>query len=173
MSIELTRTNGKMLSISKDGKALRFMVPKNDIPYGFSEYVPPNGGPSSISLDVAITDTEKVREIIEIEHEVRKQLVGMHGLTEDDINTMFTSNFRNGRLRLKQSRSTRLFNPDGTPMDKVAKGGDFKRGQAACSATVASVYFMNRKVGLVWYADHIKIWEPQPEADLSEYAFRD
>ena len=173
MSIELTRTNGKMLSISKDGKSLRFMIPKNEIPYGFSEFVPPNGGPSSISIDVAITDEDKVREIVEIEHEIRKQLVGVHGLSEDDINTMFTSNFRNGRLRLKQTRSTRLFNPDGKPLDTVPKGGDFKRGQAACSATVASVYFMNRKVGLVWYADHIKLWEPAPEADLSEYAFRD
>ena len=173
MSIELTSTNGKMLSISKDGKALRFTVPKNDIPYGFSEFVPPNGGPSSVSLDITITDEDKIREIVELEHDIRKQLVGMHGLSEDDINTMFTSNFKNGRLRLKQTRSTRLFNPDGTPMDKIARGGDFKRGQAACSATVASVYFMNRKVGLVWYADHIKIWEPQPEANLSEYAFRD
>lgn len=173
MTIELTKTNSKMLGISKDGNSLRFMVPKNDIPYGFSEFVPPNGGASSISLDIIITDEDKVREIVEIEHDIRKQLVGMHGLSEDDINTMFSSNFKNGRLRLKQTRSTRLFNPDGTPMDKVPKGGDFKRGQAACSATVASVYFMNRKVGLVWYADHIKIWEPAPEADLGEYAFRD
>lgn len=173
MTIELTKTNGKMLSISKDGKSLRFMVPKNDIPYGFSEFVPSGGGASSISLDIAITDEDKVREIVEIEHDVRKQLVGMHGLSEDDINNMFTSNFKNGRLRLKQTRSTRLFNPDGTPRDVVPKGGDFKRGQAACSATVASVYFMNKKIGLVWYADHIKLWDPAPEADLSEYAFRD
>ena len=173
MNIELTRTNGKMLSISKDGKSLRFMIPVNDIPYGFSEFVPPSGGASSISLDVTITDEDKIREIVEIEHEVRKQLVGVHGLTEEDIDSMFTSNFRNGRLRIKHTRSTRLFNPDGTPLDKIPKGGEFKRGQAACSATVASVYFMNRKVGLVWYADHVKIWEPKPEASLSDYAFRD
>ena len=173
MTIELTKTNGKMLSISKNGKSLRFIVPKNEIPYGFSEFIPQGGGPSSISIDVTISDEDKIKELLELEAIIKEQLIGVHSLTREDIETMFTSNYKNGRLRLKQTRNTRLFTPDGTPMDVVAKGGDFKRGSAACSATVASVYFMNRKIGLVWYADHVKIWEPTPEPDLTEYAFRE
>ena len=184
MSIQLKHTNnGRMLSISKDNKALRFMVPRGSIPYGFNEYVPPNGGNSSISLEIALSDKSKIDEIRDIENQVITQVADMSPeifskkMSVDEVRAIFNSNLKNDRLRLKHTRSTRIFDSNGEPMGASISNGDFRNAEAASSATVNGVYFMNMKMGLVWYADHIKIWPTEksvgPDADLSDYAFRD
>lgn len=184
MSIQLKHTNnGKMLSISKDNKALRFMVPRGSIPFGFNQYVPPNGGNSSISLEIALSDKSRVDEIRDIENQVITQVADMSQeifskrMSVDEVRAIFNSNLKNDRLRLKHTRNTRIFDSNGEPMDANVSHGDFRNAEAASSATINGVYFMNMKMGLVWYADHIKIWpgetKTEPGADLEEYAFRD
>ena len=174
MGIELKETNTRMLSICNDDKAMRYMIPRNDVPYGFNEFVPQNGNPS-ISIEVNIEEDEIVQKIRDMEDEIirkvseKSQSVFKCHKTPDEIKEMFNSNLKDGRLRLKHTRKTRLFDSDGKSMPTEVSGGDYRNWSAAISATVTSVYFFNKKVGLVWNADHIKLWEPEPE--LKGFAF--
>lgn len=159
-----------MLSISQDDKALRFMVPKSSIPFGFTEFVPPNGNPN-ISLEIALDDDTLVDKIKTLEDEIiqkisdKSQSIFKRHVTPDGIREMFNSNFRNGRLRIKHTRNTRLFNSEGKPIPSDVSGGDNKGWTAAASVTISSVYFFNKKVGLVWNADQIKLWEPEHDPE--------
>ena len=172
MVIELKETTGKMLSISQDDKALRFMVTRSSIPFGFTEFVPPNGNPN-ISLEIALEDDTLVDKIKTLEDEIiqkisdKSQGVFKRHVTPDGIREMFNSNFKNGRLRVKHTRNTRLFNSEGKPIPSDVSGEDNKGWTAAVSVTISSVYFFNKKVGLVWNADQIKLWEPEP-SEVSE-----
>ena len=180
MVIELKDTTGKMLSICKDDKALRFMIPKSSIPFGFTEFVPPNGNPN-ISLEISIEDDALADKIRSMEDEViqkiseKSQSVFKRHMGPEDIKEMFNSNFKNDRLRVKHTRNTRLFNSEGKPIPSDVSGGDNRGWTAAVSVTVSSVYFFNKKVGLVWNADQIKLWEPEPkpeqQSELKGFAF--
>tara|TARA_R110002074_G_scaffold8841_4_gene35801 strand:+ start:11769 stop:12317 length:549 start_codon:yes stop_codon:yes gene_type:complete len=180
MVIELKESTGKMLSISQDDKALRLMIPKSSIPFGFTEFVPPNGNPN-ISLEISLCDDTFIDKIRDIEDEIihkiseKSQGIFKRHMTPVDIREIFNSNFKNDRLRVKHTRNTRLFNSEGKPTPSDVAGGDNRGWMAAVSVTVSSVYFFNKKVGLVWNADQIKLWEPETTTEsateLKGFAF--
>ena len=180
MVIELKETTGKMLSISQDDKTMRFMIPRSSVPFGFTEFVPPNGNPN-ISLEIAIEDDTIIDKIKSLEDEViqkisdKSQGVFKRHVTPEGVRELFNSNFKNGRLRVKHTRNTRLFNSEGKPIPSDVSGGDNRGCTAAVSITISSGYFFNKKVGLVWNADQIKLWEPETTTEsateLKGFAF--
>ena len=175
MTIELKETGGKMLSISHEDKALRFMVPRSNIPFGFREYIPFDGN-SSISVEISIDDEKIIDKIQKLEDEIIQKIsvksysIFHKNMTVPEIKEIFNSNFKNGRLRVKHTRNTRLFNSEGKPIISDVSDEDYKDWTAAISITISSVYFFNKKVGLVWNADQIKLWKPET-TELKGFAF--
>ena len=175
MSIQLSKTNTKNLNILVDGSPLKMKVPKSVMPFGFS--VTDYGYGPNKNLVISITDDEFLSSMREVECNVISEISKMskdifnREVGEDEIFNMFNSNMSDDRLRIKHTKDTVLFDKDGKVMHANIFDGDFSKWSVTCNFLITGVYFMNKKIGLILKAHHVKLFEP--EKDNSGYLFID
>ena len=166
--IELVKTKSRNYDIRCDGQPLKLKVARSPLPYGFTvrEY----GGNPSKNIVISLAEQDDVDALHHIENDVIQQLsqhsesIFNREMTPEQIGEIFNSNIsEGGQLRLKYTKDSRLFNADGQPMDKNIIDGIFSKWEVTCNYIVSGVYFMNKSVGLIIRANHIKLFEPDQQ----------
>ena len=178
MSIELTKTSTKNLNISIDGTPIKIKVSMSVMPFGFSVTEYPGGYGPSKNLNLSIEDDDVIDTIRTIETNVLTELSNIsqdifhRQVDMDELITMFNSNLtEDGRLRIKHTKDTVLFDESGKVMHPTIFDGDFAKWSATCNFIVSGLYFMNKKIGLILKANHVRLFEPKK--DSSGYMFLD
>ena len=163
--IELVKTKSRNYDILQDGQPIKLKLGRSQLPYGFT--VKEYGGTPSKNLVISLSQQDDVDALHQIEKEVIEQLsrasqsIFNREMTPGEIGGIFNSNMSDGgQLRLKYTKDSRLFNSDGQPMDKNIIDGIFSKWEVTCNYIISGVYFMNKSVGLIIRAHHIKLFEP-------------
>jgi len=177
MSIELTKTSTKNLNISIDGTPIKIKVSMSAMPFGFSVTDYGGYGPSK-NLNISIEDDDVIDTIRTIETNVLMELSNIsqdifhRQVDMDELITMFNSNLtEDGRLRIKHTKDTVIFDESGKVMHPAIFDGDFAKWSTTCNFIVSGLYFMNKKIGLILKANHVRLFEPKKES--SGYMFLD
>ena len=164
--IELRSTKTKNKEILKDGAKLKVTLSSlNRLPYGFT--VKDYGGEASKNIVLSLSDVDDVESFRKIEDEILEVLskeseeIFKTFMTKEDIFEMYNSNLSDsGFLRIKITPDTRLFDANGKIMNKTIVDGTCSGWDAKCNFIISGVYFMNKRVGLILKAHHIKLYEP-------------
>jgi hypothetical protein len=166
LMIELVKTKSKNYDILRDGKPIKMKISRSNLPYGFT--VKDYGGNPSKNLVISATDQGDIAELHTLEDEVISELssksieIFKKSMTDDEIRGIFNSNVSGGgSLRLKYTKDSRLFNEAGQPLDKNIIDGIFSKWDVTCNYIVSGIYFMNRTIGFIVRAHHVKLFEPQ------------
>ena len=164
--IELINTKSRNYDILRDGKPIKLTVSRSNLPYGFN--VKDYGGNPSKNLVISLSDQDDIDDFHTMETEViealsqRSEEIFKSQMSPEEIGEIFNSNISGGgMLRLKYTKDSRLYNEAGDPLDKNIIDGIFSKWDVTCNYIVSGVYFMNRSVGLIIRANHIKLFEPQ------------
>lgn len=167
--ITLEPTKTRNLTLKNEGNDLHFKFPKGHIPFGFSEKSFNEHAPPTVNLEIEVTDTDTISQLCMLESAVVDKVIAMKSnVTPDDFN----SNFRNGRFRVKfHHTTTHLYDSDSKPITDVVVDGSYRGWKAACKARASGVYFMNKKFGIIWSAEQIKLFDEK--GGLTGYAFMD
>jgi hypothetical protein len=179
--------NKKIPICDTDDKALTFQIPRLYMPFGISGFAY-QGRPIQWNVELALKgwgkddgyvkkfyDFVKDIENAVIEHvcSQKEVIFGSSSLTDDDIRNMFNSNLKdaaNGyepKLRLKVDTDRdlmtkfKVFNEQHEDITQVVTDGLYARKSVVSVVELASVYFMNRKFGLVWRTAQMQVHEPQ------------
>lgn len=164
--IELVSTRTKNKDILRNGAKLKVTLSSlNRLPYGFT--VKDYGGEPSKNIVLSLSDMDDIQVMRDFENEIIKQIsndskeIFKTFLDEQEISEMFNSNLSDsGNLRIKITPDTRLFDSNGKLMNKTIVDGLFSGWEAKCNFIISGVYFMNKKIGLILKAHHIKLFEP-------------
>ena len=167
--ITLETTKTRNLTIKNDGNDLHFKIPKGRIPFGFSEKSFNEHSPPSVNLEIEMTDPDSISQLCMLESAIVDKVLSMKStITPDDFN----SNFKNGRLRVKFHHTTsHTYDSNGKPLTALIEDRAYKGWKASCKARASGVYFMNKKFGIIWSAEQIKLFDEK--SGISGYAFVD
>ena len=179
--------NKKIPICDTEDKTLAFQTPRLYMPFGISGFVVPNR-PTNWNVELALKGWDKddgyvkkfydfVKDIENtvIEHVCsQKELIfGSSSLTDDDIRNMFNSNLKdaaNGyepklRVKIDTDRDLmtkfKVFNEQHDDITQVVTDGLYARKSVVSVVELGSVYFMNRKFGLVWRMAQMQVHDPQ------------
>ena len=164
--IELINTKTKNYDILSDGKPIKLKIARSNLPFGFNvkDY---DGNPSK-NLVISLDNQDDIDEYHTMEKEVIEALshksvdIFKSHMSPDEIGEIFNSNMSGGgMLRLKYTKDSRLYNEAGDPLDKNIIDGIFSKWDVTCNYIVSGIYFMNKSVGLIVRANHIKLFEPK------------
>lgn len=160
---------------------IRFQIPRMYMPFGVSGFTPAYG-PVKYNVDFSLKgwneDDNYVKKFYEfllsIEDKVIDYALTIFGneITSDSFN----SNIKPGtgeyepKFRVKVDDSTRFFDVGDVDITTSLEDGLYKRCSGAAIIELSSVYFMNRRFGLVWKMIQMKVYEPQR---LHGYTFDD
>jgi hypothetical protein len=170
-----------------DDKALKFQIPRLYMPFGISGFAYQNR-PVTWNVEFVLKGWDKedgyVRKFYDAIKHVEdtvikkvcadKQIIfGTTSVTDDDVRNMFNSNLKeaaNGydaKLRVKVDVNPditpkfKVFDVQNTDVTQVVVNGLYARQSSVCIVELSSVYFMNRKFGLVWRMAQMQIHESQ------------
>ena len=187
-SIKVGEFNNKKITIcDTDDKTFTFQIPRLYMPFGISGFAYQNR-PITWNVELVLKgwdkedgyvkkfyDTIKDIENIVIQKvcDDKQTIFGTTAVTDDEVRQMFNSNIKeaaNGydpKLRVKADVNPdvtpkfKVFNVDGANVTEGVVNGLYARKSAVCVVELSSVYFMNRKFGLVWRMAQMQVHESQ------------
>jgi len=185
-NLEISDYNNKKITFStKEGRPVRFQIPRMYMPFGLSGFTP-EIGPTKYNIDFSMKGYDEegnyvksfydsIRKIEDaIILEVVTQSVNIFGQakTYAEIKDMFNSNIkespdREPKFRVKVDTSfeghIKPFVVDSEKNDvrKIAENGLYARNTAIALVELNSVYFLNKKFGITWKLYQLMTFEPQ------------
>ena len=167
--VELIDTKSKNKDLRHNGEPIKLALSTpNHLPCGFT--VRDYGGESSKNIVLSLSDQDDIDAVRNIEDQVVECLsakskdIFKTSMTKEEIYEIFNSNLTDaGLLRLKITANTRLYDSSSVPINKTIVDGVFTGWEAKCNFIISGVYFMNKRVGLILRAHHIKLFPPPPE----------
>lgn len=178
--------NKRIVISSTDNGHVRFQIPRLYMPFGVSGFTP-EVGPTKYNLDFSLTGydeeggyVKKFYETIQaieskVIDEVEKQSEAIFGKVtpRDELETMFNSNLKEGqgghppKFRVKvdtdmheRMRAT-VYNADRQRLEDDIAHGLYSRNSGRAIIEMGSVYFLNRKFGVVWKLHQLMVFEPE------------
>ncbi len=166
--IELERNSrSNNLSLKKDGKDIKLVVPRSKMPFGFK--VNNYGANDQINLMISLSDNPAFAdEYRTLEREIIQELSNRYEdlfntkMSVDEIYNVFNSNISDSdTLRIKYTEDSRLYDSNRVPSTMTIIDGCCANYTVTCNFYISGIYFMNKKIGLVLKAHHVKIFEPE------------
>jgi hypothetical protein len=179
--------NKKIPICDSDDKALTFQIPRLYMPFGISGFVYA-GRPAQWNVELALKGWDKedgyVRKFYNFVKDVEERVIskvceekniifGTVNVSDEDIRGMFNSNLKeaaNGyepKMRVKIDVTPdlvtkfKVFDAHGDDITQPVADGLYARKSVVSVVELSSVYFMNRKFGLVWRMAQMQVFEPQ------------
>ena len=180
-------SNKKIPICDKDDKALTFQIPRLYMPFGISGFAVSNR-PTQWNVELALKGWDKedgyVKKFYEFVKDIEDVIIqkvitekevifGTSALSDEDIRKMFNSNLKeamNGyepKLRVKVDTHPdlltkfKVFDSQNEDITQTVTDGLHSRKSVVSVVELSSVYFMNRKFGLVWRMAQMQVYEPQ------------
>ena len=185
-SITLSEYHNKKIVISDENKKLiKFQIPRMYIPFGISGFTPEVGATKwNIEFSMKGFDEEdnyvkkfydylkKIEEkVITFVHDNSQTIFGSQKSLLQ-IQDMFNSNIkespnREPKFRVKVDTSMdgkikpAIFDSEKSRIDVELENGIFSRKSGTAIVEINSVYFLNKKFGITWKLNQMKVFEPQ------------
>jgi len=142
------------------------------MPFGVSGFTPPYG-PVKYNVDFAMKGwnendnyVKKFYDFIQrIESKVIDYVLTIFG--SEISRDAFNSNIKPGngdyepKFRVKIDDTVSVFDISDTDITQTFEEGLYKKQSGAAVVELSSVYFMNKRFGLVWKMIQMKVYEPQ------------
>jgi hypothetical protein len=180
-------SNKKIPICDTDDKTLTFQIPRLYMPFGISGFAY-QGRPIQWNVELALKGWDKedgyVSKFYNFVKDIENMIIekvttekhiifGNSDISDDDIRKMFNSNLKdaaNGyepKLRVKADvhpdtmTKFKVFDSQDEDITQFAVDGLHARKSVVSVVELSSVYFMNRKFGLVWRMAQMQVHEPQ------------
>jgi hypothetical protein len=160
---------------------LQFQIPRMYMPFGVSGFTPPYG-PVKYNIDFSmkgwnVTDSyvnkfydflknveDKVIDYVET---ISEDIFGA-SLSRDKLVELFNSNIKfsanpnhDPKFRLKVSDKTKFYDVSENELTEPLDEGLYKGKTGAAFVQFGNIYFFNKRFGITWSIDQVKIYEPQ------------
>ena len=158
---------------------VQFQIPRMYMPFGVSGFTPPYGT-TKYNIDFSMKGWDQAGgyvnkfyeflQMIEtkvINHvETQSQQIFGSKLSREELNTLFTSNIKfspnhDPKFRVKVSDKTQFFDVGDNVLNQELSEGLYKRYSGAAFVQFGNIYFFNKKFGITWNIEQVKIYEPQ------------
>ena len=177
----------KIVLTNADGSnPVRVQIPRMYMPFGLSGFTPEIGA-TKWNIDFSMKghdeDGNYVKKFYDFLKDIEtKVITHVHNESKrifgseqsiDDLREKFISNIktspgREPKFRVKVDTEANnkeikpsVFNYENVQLFEKIKDGLFSRNSGAAMVDLESVYFMNKKFGLIWRIYQLKVFEPQ------------
>lgn len=151
--------------------SLKFQIPRMYIPFGLNGFVPEIGD-TKWNVDFSLNDsTEDFEEFVkDVENKVityvseHSQTIfgSSSNMSTDQLKSMFNSNIKGDKFRLKfDPGKSIVFDEENHQLTEEPRDGLYSKRSGIAMVELQSVYFLNKKFGLVWKLCQMKVYEPQ------------
>lgn len=176
--------NKKIAISDKEGKPLRFQIPRMYMPFGLSGFTP-EIGPTKWNIDFSMKGWDEEGNYIKkfydfiksvedyfITH-IEENSMEIFGRENVNVRDLFNSNIkedtsgREPKFRIKvdadQSNKIkpRFFDVNENDVTKTAEKGLYSKHSGVSLVELNSVYFLNKMCGFTWKLCQMKVYEPQ------------
>jgi hypothetical protein len=158
---------------------LQFQIPRMYMPFGVSGFAPPYGA-TKYNIDFSMKGwnepenyvgkfyeflSSAEKRVIEHVSMISKNIFG-NSMTPDELLPLFNSNIKHSekydpKFRVKVSDATQFFDVTGAEIDVSLEEGLYKKYSGAALVQFGNVYFFNKRFGITWTIEQIKVYEPQ------------
>jgi len=204
--------SSRKIVLSKDGKPARFQIPRLYMPFGISGFTP-DVGQKKWNIDFSLKGwnedggyiqkfykflVDLENSVIDHIHQNSEEIFGSP-MSRDTVASMFNSNIKysathDPKLRVKVDVDNggmikpRIFDANEVDITSEAEEKLHSRQTGAAIVELNSIYFMNRRFGVTWKLQQLKVFEPQrlkgfqfvsdptdeqPQTKLTGFAFSD
>lgn len=158
---------------------VKFQIPRMYMPFGVSGFAPPYG-PVKYNIDFSmkgwnVTDNyvNKFYDFIsEVENRIISHVealsVEIFGskMSRDEVTSMFNSNIKvssgyDPKFRVKVTDKTQFFDIGNAEINQALEEGLYKKYSGAALIQIGNIYFFNKRFGITWTIEQIKVYEPQ------------
>lgn len=177
--------SSRKIVLSKDGKPARFQIPRLYMPFGISGFTP-DVGQKKWNIDFSLKGWNEdggyiqkfYRFLVNLEdsvidhiHQNSEEIFGSP-MSRDTVSSMFNSNIKysathDPKLRVKVDVDNggmikpRIFDANEVDITSEAEEKLHSRQTGAAIVELNSIYFMNRRFGVTWKLQQLKVFEPQ------------
>jgi hypothetical protein len=158
---------------------LKFQIPRMYMPFGVSGFAPPYG-PVKYNIDFSMKGwnepdnyvkkfydflTQIENRVIADVEAMSEKIFGMY-TSRDELVNLFNSNIKKSetydpKFRVKVSDSTLFFDVGDSDITKPLEEGLYKKYSGAALIQFGNIYFFNKRFGITWTIEQIKVYEPQ------------
>jgi hypothetical protein len=158
---------------------LHFQIPRMYMPFGVSGFTPPYGQTkynvdfSMKGWDQAGGYVNKFYEFLQmienkvIDHvETLSESIFGNKMTREQLLGVFNSNIKfspnhDPKFRVKVSDKTQFFDVNDAELTNELSEGLYKRYSGAAFVQFGNIYFFNKRFGITWTIEQVKVYEPQ------------
>ncbi len=182
--IKISEYYNKKISISdKDGKPLRFQIPRMYMPFGLSGFTP-EIGQTKWNIDLSMKgwneEDNYIKRFYEFLRNVEKHIISfidensveIFGKKHECIESIFNSNIkedfnRDPKFRVKvdtdynNNIKPHIYDINEKDITTNAKNGLYSKNSCVALVELNSVYFLNKKFGFTWKLCQMKVFEAQ------------
>jgi hypothetical protein len=159
---------------------LHFQIPRMYMPFGVSGFTPPYGQ-TKYNVDFSMKGWDQSEggyvnkfyvflQMIEnkvIDHvETLSESIFGNKMTREQLLAVFNSNIKfspnhDPKFRVKVSDKTQFFDVNDAELTGELSEGLYKRYSGAAFVQFGNIYFFNKRFGITWTIEQMKIYEPQ------------
>ena len=158
---------------------VKFQIPRMYMPFGISGFAPPYG-PVKYNIDFSmkgwndsgnyvnkfydfLVDVEN-RVISHVET-ISSEIFGSR-MSHDELVELFNSNIKmsqgyDPKFRVKVSDKTQFFDIGDAEITQPLNEGLYKKYSGAALVQMGNIYFFNKRFGITWTLEQVKVYEPQ------------
>ena len=159
-------------------------IPKFRCPFGVSCFETDYGAPK-YNLELEIHQSDRSNAFLDWLGTVENHMINYvcenamdifeREMSREQLQSMFRSNLKEDRFRVKIDKDTMSKDPDGNTTDILFKGA-MKGNTCVCVLRLKMIYFMNNNFGLVWNATQTSFSKSKQtfkEPNFGQYQFLD
>jgi hypothetical protein len=158
---------------------LHFQIPRMYMPFGVSGFTPPYGQ-TKYNVDFSMKGWDQSggyvnkfyeflqmieNKVIDYVETLSESIFGSK-LSREELVGLFNSNIKfspnhDPKFRVKVSDKTQFFDVNDAELTDELSEGLYKRYSGAAFVQFGNIYFFNKRFGITWTIEQMKIYEPQ------------
>jgi len=158
---------------------VKFQIPRMYMPFGVSGFAPPYG-PVKYNIDFSmkgwnVTDNyvNKFYDfLVDVENRIISHVETLSAeifgskMSRDEVMALFNSNIKvsagyDPKFRVKVTDKTQFFDIGNAEINQTLEEGLYKKYSGAALIQIGNIYFFNKRFGITWTIEQIKVYEPQ------------
>ena len=158
---------------------VKFQIPRMYMPFGISGFAPPYG-PVKYNIDFSMKGwndsgnyVNKFYDFrVDVENRVISHVEAISAeifgskMSRDELVELFNSNIKmsqgyDPKFRVKVSDKTQFFDIGDAEITGQLDEGLYKKYSGAALVQMGNIYFFNKRFGITWTLDQVKVYEPQ------------
>jgi hypothetical protein len=157
---------------------VQFQIPRMYMPFGVSGFAPPYG-PVKYNIDFSMKGWNEpgnyVNKFYDFLNEIEQRVISHvemistdifgYKMSHDELTGLFNSNIKmsetyDPKFRVKVSDKTQFFDIADQEVSTTLEEGLYKKFSGSALVQMGNVYFFNKRFGITWTIEQIKVYEP-------------